>query len=202
MQPNLQIANIYSMEFYTECLIPQDIRDIIQNSTKPKGEIYQFLEVYILNRVSHHFLLEILLSENATEPSFIHFDILLKSKRSAPKGLPNTSEIFEKLCNLDTNHPFKCSADLEFKKKDKRHFIFDLPIKLSESNYLPINEINGFSLNGKIDEQEYSALLWSKENGGFFLTLVFLNEYCINEALAENIIKDVSKITNRLFIVK
>ena len=202
MQPNLQIANIFSIEFNTGCLIPQDTRDIIQNSTKPKGGIYQFLDVYSLNRVSHHLLLQIALSENAIEPSYIHFDILRKSKRSAMKGLPNTSEILEKLCNIDTNHPFTCSAELEFKKKDKRHFILDLPIKLSETNYLPISEINGFSLKGKIDEIRYSALLWTGENRDFFLTLVFTSTYCINEALAENIINDISKITDRLFIVK
>jgi hypothetical protein len=200
VKPDLRASNINSLEFSTSCNIPDDIRDTIKKSSKSEDGVYRFTDVYTIGRSSYQFLLSISLSKAKKEASFVEFEIIKRSKKRALKGLPNASLILDKLCSLNTTHKFFCSTDIQYKKKDKRSFIINLPLKISRAELFPVSEINGFSLEGNVGGLEYSALLWTAKNGVFFATFVVFKEYTINESIAENIVDDFATIANSLFI--
>lgn len=199
MKPNLKVANLTSLNFSTHCIIPNDIKEIIENTSIVVSNTYRFFDMYTKNRATHHCILTIGLPDKDTGESFINFEYVVKKRTYIPKVIPRIDNIIDKLCELNEKKRFLCSAHLQFRKKDNRQFVINLPIKISEFPNIPISVIDGFSFAGKIKNLSYSSLVWTeKRDAPFEMSQVFGNDYSFNVDLAQNVMHDVSRIANSL----
>lgn len=200
MKPNLKPFNIGKLSFSTTCVIPEEILSNINIQDKDADSVSRFFNSYTIDRVSYLCVLTLQCKDAKTGEYFIEFEFSIsKRKVKLPRGTPKIGTRVDMLCTLDKSHRFNCSTNIEFSKKDKRQFIIDLPIKLSETSNFPISLIDGFSVEGNVESIHYSALIWTQNKpGDYSVITVFPNDYTFNSSLIQCIIDDSTKIVNSI----
>ena len=198
MNPDLRKFHISNLSFYTSCIIPEEIRNNIKQLSPPSDRISRFFDVYVHNRITHRCFLTIEFENEETGDSFISFEYQVRPTKKLPRKTPRIPDIINDLCVVKGEHDFDCYSIIGYPKTEKQKFIFHLPLKISESSKMPINTIDGFSVKGKVESQDYSALFLVDGSGGHHLTLHFKKQYSFSQSLPNNIISDTNKISSAL----
>jgi len=195
MQPNLKATNIISLNLSTTCILPQNVIDIIQKQSPPINGISHFVDIYVFNRTSHTCLLFIQEKNKEKRQFTLEFDYRLIPKTKIPKNIPKISNVISDLCSINDNLEFSCSINIGFKKREKRHFLINLPIKFSESPNMPFKFIDGFSFSGEIESVSYNSLVVVNDKGDeSWLVLRFSKKYILDRSLAQNLIDDAMSV--------
>jgi len=198
MNPDLRKFHISNLSFYTSCIIPEEVRNNIKRLSPPRNRMSRFYDVYVYNRITHRCILTIEFKNEDTGNSSINFEYQVRPTKKLPKKIPRIPDIIDDLCVVKGEHDFNCFSVIEHPKTEKKKFIFHLPLRISESSKMPINSIDGFSVMGKVESQEYSSLMLVDAIGGHNLTVHFKKKYSLSRSLPNNIISDTNTIADAL----
>jgi hypothetical protein len=207
-RPNLKDNNIKVLEFSTELELGTQFDDLIKEQGAALGRSYVFVESYTIARAKHAFIIRFTPSRRFSTESRktvvqtqATFQFLLTSRVEIPKVVSIPNDIIESLNKMETIYSFRCSAEHEYKNRNKRKFVMALPIKLPESTIFPFRIIDGVSIEGKIENMDYSSLVVNYPTLKItHLLTMFQRNYRFNSHIAQQITNDANMIVNRLMV--
>jgi hypothetical protein len=199
MQINLKANNTTDLEFSAKITLTADLIAEIHRISSPDSDgDSPFFESY----KNHRALVWVKKAAEKTFQSDIEFLYQAKKGGRLSKKLPRLSQLIDLLSHISQQLTFECTASFSFGKRLRAKSIVYLPQKYFELPDMPFDRIQGMHLV-KLDgsETKYDVFLEAPTQGVIMEYVIFKYSAKINSNLANNILVEAVKISDK-FVIK
>lgn len=204
MAPNLKAFSIKSIRFSFEIELPVGLaKQITKESPPDKDDDSVFADIYKVGNTKYGSSVLVSKTKKKEANYQISFDYKIISSRKRKLGFPHIDRALQILSNIDGTVKLECFSTFEFTKRDKVKTIVSLPITVSESPYLPFNEIRGLHLSRMEEKHPKCDIILDRDRDGTLNeTLLFSYEAKISETLLDEVVSEAVKVSNSLVFME